>query len=157
MSYAKCYWGQFVILDLDYITYFSNSFDYVYGVPSENFGYRLHFPPNYKYNNNNNQTPSTPSTVVSGVPSLQTNDFQIDKYNSMKNKLKSTTSYNELNTLQIIYETQFDFDEEMSNPNTIKELDTSDRVASRMTLYAQISRPIIMILCMTVVSLYIIL
>jgi hypothetical protein len=23
-----------------------NSFDYVYGVPSENFGYRLRFPPN---------------------------------------------------------------------------------------------------------------
>ena len=135
MSYIKYYlerlnsvddnrrsWGQFVILDLDYITYFSN----------------------YKYNNNNNPNPST-------------SEFQIDKYNFMKNKLKPTTSYKELNTLQIIYESQFDFDEEMSNPNTIKELDTSERLASRMTLYTQISRPIIMILCMTVVSLYIIL
>jgi hypothetical protein len=126
----------------------------------------------------------------------------------MKNKLKPTTSYKELervvaegagckrsekrgnsvdvsrrslNTLQIIYETQFDFrgcdgaecvvtdpeygtlveysDEEMSNPNTIKELDTSaERYDSRMIpVYAQISRPIIMILCMTAVSLYIIL
>ena len=121
MSYTKCYWGQFVILDLDYITYFSN----------------------YKYNNNK-QNPSN-------------SDFQIDKYSYMKNKLKPTTSYKELNTLQIIYETQFEFDEEMSNPNTIKELDTSERVASRMTLYDQISRPIIMILCMTAVSLYIIL
>ena len=144
MSYTKCYWGQFVILDLDYITYFSN----------------------YKYNNN--QKPST-------------SEFQIDKYNSMKNKLKPTTSYKELNTLQIIYETQFDFrgcdgaecvvtdpeygtlveysDEEMSNPNTIKELDTSaERDDSRMIpLYTQIARPIIMILCMTAVSLYIIL
>ena len=123
MSYIKCYWGQFVILDLDYITYFSN----------------------YK-NNNNNQNSST-------------NDFKIDKYNSMKNKLKPTTSYKELNTLQIIYETQFEFDEEMSNPNTIKELDTSaERDDSRMIpLYTQITRPIIMILCMTAVSLYIIL
>ena len=144
MGYIKCYlerlnsvddnrrsWGQFVILDLDYITYFSN----------------------YKYNNKQNH-----STI----------EFQIDKYNSMKNKLKPTTSYKELNTLQIIYETQFDFrgcdgaecvvtdpeygtlveysDEEMSNPNTIKELDTSaERDDSRMIpLYTQISRPIIM-------------
>ena len=123
MSYIKCYWGQFVILDLDYITYFSN----------------------YKYNNNN-QNPSN-------------SDFQIDKYNSMKNKLKPTTSYKELNTLQIIYETQFEFDEEMSNPNTIKELDTSvERYDIRtIPLYTQITRPIIMILCMTAVSLYIIL
>ena len=81
MSYAKCYWGQFVILDLDYITYFSNSFDYVYGVPSP--------------------TASTRSTS-------DYNDYRIEKYNSMKNKLKPTTSYKELNTLQIIYETQFD-------------------------------------------------
>jgi len=123
MSYTKCYWGQFVILDLDYITYFSN----------------------YKYNNNNNQNPSN-------------SDFQINKYNYMKNKLKPTTSYKELNTLQIIYETQFDFDEEISNPNTIKELDTLERDDSQMIpLYTQIARPIIMILCMTAVSLYIIL
>jgi len=123
MSYTKCYWGQFVILDLDYITYFSN----------------------YKYNNNNNQNPSN-------------SDFQINKYNYMKNKLKPTTSYKELNTLQIIYETQFDFDEEISNPNTIKELDTLERDDSQMIpLYTQITRPIIMILCMTAVSLYIIL
>ena len=123
MSYTKCYWGQFVILDLDYITYFSN----------------------YKYNNNK-QNPSN-------------SDFQIDKYNYMKNKLKPTTSYKELNTLQIIYETQFEFDEEMINPNTIKELDTSaERDDSQMIpLYTQIARPIIMILCMTAVSLYIIL
>ena len=123
MSYIKCYWGQFVILDLDYITYFSN----------------------YKYNNNNQNS--------------STNDFKIDKYNSMKNKLKPTTSYKELNTLQIIYETQFEFDEEMSNPNTIKELDTSvERDDSQMIpLYTQITRPVIMILCMTAVSLYIIL
>jgi hypothetical protein len=123
MSYIKCYWGQFVILDLDYITYFSN----------------------YKYNNNN-QNPSN-------------SDFQIDKYNYMKHKLKPTTSYKELNTLQIIYETQFEFDEEMSNPNTIKELDTSaERDDSQMNpLYTQITRPVIMILCMTAVSLYIIL
>ena len=124
MSYTKCYWGQFIILDLDYITYFSN------------------------YKNNNNQNPST-------------NEFQIDKYNYMKNKLKPTTSYKELNTLQIIYETQFDFDEEMSNPNTIKELDTLERVVAEGTFgfgsLHQISRPIIMILCMTAVSLYIIL
>ena len=123
MSYIKCYWGQFVILDLDYITYISN----------------------YKYNNNK-QNPSN-------------SDFQIDKYNYMKNKLKPTTSYKELNTLQIIYETQFEFDEEMSNPNTIKELDTSaERDDSHMLpLYTQIARPIRMILCMTAVSLYIIL
>ena len=77
----------------------------------------------------------------------------------MKNKLKPTTSYKELNTLQIIYETQFEFDEEMINPNTIKELDTSaERDDSQMIpLYTQIARPIIMILCMTAVSLYIIL
>ena len=77
----------------------------------------------------------------------------------MKNKLKPTTSYKELNTLQIIYETQFEFDEEMSNPNTIKELDTSvERDDSQMIpLYTQITRPVIMILCMTAVSLYIIL
>ena len=64
-----------------------------------------------------------------------------------------------LNTLQIIYETQFEFDEEMSNPNTIKELDTSvERDDSQMIpLYTQITRPVIMILCMTAVSLYIIL
>lgn len=134
MSYIKCYWGQFVILDLDYITYFSNSFDYVYGVPSP--------------------TASTHSTS-------DYNDYRIDKYNSMKNKLKPTTSYKELNTLQIIYETQFDFDEEMSNPNTIKELDTLERVVAEGTFgfgsLHQISRPIIMILCMTAVSLYIIL
>ena len=126
MSYIKCYWGQFVILDLDYITYFSN----------------------YKNNKNNNQNPSN-------------SDFQIDKYNYMKHKLKPTTSYKELNILQIIYETQFEFDEEMSksNPNTIKELDTSaERDDSQMIpLYTQITRPVIMILCMTAVSLYIIL
>jgi hypothetical protein len=77
----------------------------------------------------------------------------------MKHKLKPTTSYKELNTLQIIYETQFEFDEEMSNPNTIKELDTSaERDDSQMNpLYTQITRPVIMILCMTAVSLYIIL
>ena len=134
MSYTKCYWGQFIILDLDYITYFSNSFDYVYGVPSP--------------------TASTRSTS-------DYNDYRIEKYNSMKNKLKPTTSYKELNTLQIIYETQFDFDEEMSNPNTIKELDTLERVVAEGTFgfgsLHQISRPIIMILCMTAVSLYIIL
>ena len=156
MSYTKCYWGQFIILDLDYITYFSNSFDYVYGVPSP--------------------TASTRSTS-------DYNDYRIEKYNSMKNKLKPTTSYKELNTLQIIYETQFDFDEEMSNPKTITELDTLERVVAEGKLLRlpptefprspapsasarstfgfgslhQISRPIIMILCMTAVSLYIIL
>jgi len=148
MSYTKCYWGQFIILDLDYITYFS-----------------------YKNNNNNNNNNQNPST----------GELQIDKYNSMKNKLKPTTSYKDLNTLQLIYETQFDFDEEMSNPNrgcdgaeravtdpeygtlmkysTIKELDTSAERDDIRTipLYTQITRPIIMILCMTAVSLYIIL
>ena len=125
MSYIKCYWGQFVILDLDYITYFSN----------------------YKYNNNNQNH--------------STHEFQIDKYNYMKNKLRQATCYERVNTLNMIYETKFEFDEEISNPNIIKEIDTSERVVAEGAFgfgsLHQIARPIIMILCMTAVSLYIIL
>jgi len=76
MSYIKCYWGQFVILDMEYMAYFSN------------------YKKNDKepiYNN-------------------------LKKTKSFKDLIHLNTEYDsQMNTLRAIYETQFEFDEDIYN------------------------------------------
>jgi len=88
-----CFWGQFVILDNDYITYFSN----------------------YKYNQTYKYRGCVSSERVFTDPGYGT----LAKYsNSIQHHIiKPNRSYKDLNMLQIIYETQFDFDEDINNNN----------------------------------------
>lgn len=79
-------WGQFVILDQEYLTYFSN---YKYNKI-------------YKYNSIQNN--------------LDRSVFTKSECALSRRSFKPTTSYKDLNMLQIIYETQFEFDEDNNCP-----------------------------------------
>ena len=119
-----CYWGQFVILDMEYMSYFSN-----YKKNDKEFIY-----------SNLKKTKSFKDLIL-----LNSEDV----------------NRRSLNTLQVIYETQFEFDEDIYNvtSNNI-ENDNNDNNDNNENKYGNISicSKILgsILLCITAFSIYII-
>ena len=143
-----CYWGQFIILDESYPNYYINNMSLKRSVftKSESDGFK--------------QSEKPGNSVDGSRRNYKTQQM-------MQKNIKQNMSYNELSTLHTIYEdAQFHFDEEYDydeekktiiNVNQNQNQNQEDQDKKKYSFFNNCNvRGTILIICATIISVYII-